>query len=181
MVAPQSSISNVQVPGTALEALVRAVKIEGALHAELKDAGFDPAQIEVSYPLDLYIQCLEIARRHCFPGLTPDLADRQLGRAITSGFLNTLVGKMVAATLRVVGTGRLIDRLARNVALARPDISVEMTRTGERSRRFKIHDLRPMPELMIGSIELGLEINRVTPVVRLLESSDLEYTLEVSW
>lgn len=121
-------MSRAPIPASTFEGLyVRALKPSGELLRELTAAGFNPGRMEPTYPPELWERCIEIARRHTFPGLAREEADERLGRRFNQGFFETLLGSLIKVSIPIVGFNGVVSRLPRTAPTAFPGIQVAVS------------------------------------------------------
>ncbi|HLT31976.1 MAG TPA: DUF2378 family protein [Myxococcaceae bacterium] len=102
------------VDSTLFEAMfVRTLTPTGAFAEELRQTGFDLAQMQPKYPAPIWRRCVEVARRHTYPELPKEEGMRQLGRDFMKGYYGTLLGKVVSAAMPLIGLERTLNRLER--------------------------------------------------------------------
>jgi uncharacterized protein (TIGR02265 family) len=170
------------VAGSAFQGLfVRALPPEPDFHADLKAVGVDVEKLLPQYPVTVWLEALAVARRHFFPGHTVQQADWQLGRLFTQGFLNTMVGRAMGVMLPMLGPARLLDRVERNFAMARPDVRVTVQVVGETERLLLFKDVAPQPDFSGGVIEAGQERARVQAQVTVEDRQATSFVLRVRW
>jgi uncharacterized protein (TIGR02265 family) len=149
-----------------------------ALEAE----GYDPRCPEVDYPMLMWKRCLALARDLVHGELGDEEAYRLLGRKLTEGFTDTLVGRVVAVALPMIGAAHVLERLPRYLAMmGRPDLEVRTVSVGERARRITFMDTHNHPEFLAGAIEAGLERAHVQPIITVEERSHQGFRLLVRW
>lgn len=131
----------------------RALQPTGAFEADLRAAGFDLRQIEPRYATEVWRKCLDAARQHLFPTLTPEQAYRQMGRLFIDGFFQTIIGRMFSAAFPLMGPAAVIKRLPKMWKAARKDIQVEPVEEGERRWRVLFRDRHVLPDFIAGLVE----------------------------
>ncbi|NPC87272.1 DUF2378 family protein [Pyxidicoccus fallax] len=171
------------MPASAFEGLfVRALKAEGRLAQELEALGYRMKQPEMDYPVQLWQRAVALARQEVYPELSEEEAYRQLGRRFITGFAETLIGRMAAVALPMIGPVRALERVPRYLAMmGRPDIEVTLTPAGDRGRRLYLTDRYNRPDLMAGGLERMLELASVQPRITVEERSAEGYRLLVRW
>lgn len=120
------------------ERLIFPVPIEGlwvralskdltpALRERLRAEGLDlSAPLSPAYPVERYEAWLRLTARALQPELSEAEGLRWLGRRFLQGYEQTLLGKAAAATLRLLGPRRGIDRLTRAFATGDNFLSAE--------------------------------------------------------
>ncbi len=175
--------AQLRIPSCVFEGLfVRGMQPHPALAQALAQEGYDPRCPEVDYPVQVWKRCVAIARDLAYGELGDAEAYRILGRKLTEGFVETLVGRVAAVALPMVGPARVIERLPRYLAMmGRPDLTVHLVAMGERARRVSIPDTHNRPELIAGAIEAGLERAHVQPIISVEERSNMGFRLLVRW
>jgi uncharacterized protein (TIGR02265 family) len=189
MLTPQSrrpaetALPEPRVPASVFEGLfVRSLKAEGRLARELEALGYHMKRPEVDYPIQLWQRAVALARLEVYAGLGEEEAYRQLGRQLVAGFADTLVGRVVAVALPMLGPVRALERLPRYLALmGRTDVEVSQTPAGERGRRLYLTDRYNRPDLTAGGLERMLELAHVQPRITVEERGPEGYRLLVRW
>ena len=180
--APVPAFASPLVPASLFEGLfVRGLPANSAFHAALKKMGVDLARLSPQYPVEVWQEAMAVARQHFFAGHPRAKADWQLGRIFAKGFLDTMVGKVIAVTLPMLGTARLVERLPRHMAMGRPDMIVTVTQVGPTERRVNIEALYPLPDFMAGCLEVLMERTKAQPQVEVVARTDMSYVLRVRW
>lgn len=173
----------VRVPSSVLEGLfVRGLKAEGKLARELEALGYDMKRPEMDYPIQLWQRVVALARQEAYPELGDEEAYRQLGRKVTEGFAQTLVGRVAAVALPMIGPVRALERVPRFLAMmGRPDVEVTLSPVGDKGRRIHLTDRYNRPDLMAGGLERMMELAQVQPRITVEERSTEGYRLLVRW
>lgn len=176
---PSASVTR----GTVFEALfVRALKPSGRFAEELRAAGYDPAvPPRAEYPTQVWRRCAEVARRHTFPQLPAAEGERRLGNLFIEGFLQTLAGKMLGATLPLLGPDTLLQKLPRAWVSSQPNLTVTTARVGERHWTVTLREEGILAEHCAGLLEGILRRARVTPELTVVERSGSHCVLAVRW
>jgi uncharacterized protein (TIGR02265 family) len=98
------------------------------------------------------------------------------------GFTQTLVGRVAAVAIPLVGPARVVERLPRYLAMmGRPDLEVRMVPLGERSHSVYIPDVHNRPEFIAGAMEVALELAHVQPIILVEEQSPTGFRLLIRW
>ncbi|MFY1830585.1 DUF2378 family protein, partial [Myxococcus fulvus] len=96
-----------RIPTSVLEGLfVRGLKVSGRLVEELEALGYDIKRPEVDYPVQVFQRAVLLARQEVFGELTDEEAYRRVGRTLVDGFASTLVGRVAAVALPMIGPAR---------------------------------------------------------------------------
>ncbi|MFP2963074.1 DUF2378 family protein [Myxococcus sp. 1LA] len=172
-----------RIPASVFEGLfVRGLQAEARLLRELETLGYDSRRPELDYPVALWQRAVALARRERYAELGDEEAYRQLGRQGTFGFAQTLVGRVAAVALPMIGPARTLERVPRYLAMmGRSDVDVSMSAEGERGRRISLADRYNRPELMAGGLEAMLELANARPRITVEERSSGGYRLFVRW
>lgn len=172
-----------RIPSSVFEGLfVRGLEPHFALSRALAAEGYDPKCPEVDYPIQVWKRCVAQARDLVYAELSDAEAYRLLGRKLAVGFANTLVGRVAAVALPMIGAARVVERLPRYFAMmGRPDLEVQLVAVGERARRITLLDVHNRPELIAGGLEVALEGAHAQPLVSVEDRSHLGFRLLVRW
>lgn len=172
-----------RIPCSVFEGLfVRGLEPNPALAQALAAEGYDPRCPEVHYPVTVWKRCVERARQLAYGELGDLDAYRILGRKLTEGFADTLVGRVAAVALPMIGPARVVERLPRYLAMmGRPDLEVKLVAVGERARSISVPDQYNRPEFIGGALEVALERAHVRPIISVEERSLQGFRLLVRW
>ncbi|HZH13382.1 MAG TPA: DUF2378 family protein [Archangium sp.] len=172
-----------RIPSSVFEGLfVRGLEPNPQLARALVAEGYEPKCPEVDYPVQVWKRCVALARDMAYAELSDADAYRILGRKLTEGFSDTLVGRVAAVALPMIGAARVVERLPRYLAMmGRPDLDVQLVSVGERARRITIPDTHNRPEFIAGALEVALERAHVQPIISVEDRSHLGFRLLVRW
>jgi uncharacterized protein (TIGR02265 family) len=172
-----------EIAGSIFEGLfIRALKVRGPICQRLAAVGFDCQKMEPTYPVDVWRKSVQVAATEYYPTLPLNEAQFQLGSRMLQGYLETLVGKVIAAAMPFLSADTLCKRLPRLIAggnkgMTPPTVTYlepghyQLTLFGEQS----------IPWFTAGTIDASLRANRVTPQV-VVKSSTLEQTMiDIRW
>lgn len=158
----------------------RRLKPTGAFLQDLIQAGYDPARPEVQYPESVLINCIEVARRHAFPELSPKDGEFKVGQELSDGFLgDTLAGKVMAAAMPLVGPERIIRSLPRRFKSGTDGEVPEVEQLGERHWRV-VMGRNATPHMVAGAIQAALSRTGVTANVE-VERAHPRCILVATW
>ncbi len=121
-----------------------ALKPEGAFRDELKAAGFDVDKALPEYPYEVWRQCLMVAARHVFPHEPQDRAFELLGERFIDGYLDTMIGKLIAAALPFLSAKALVQRSPRFCGTGVGGATFDLEWLGEKEAVLKMPEL-PYP------------------------------------
>lgn len=169
--------------GVAFEGLfVRTLQPTGAFAEELRKAGYDPsAPPRPEYPTRVWQACIDVARQHTFPALPRAEGERQLGRRFIDGFFQTLTGKMLGATLPMLGPGMVLQKLKRAWSSSQPSLDCTSEELAPGSWRVTLRERGIMADFCAGLLEGLLKRTRVQAQVAVAERSPEHCALTVRW
>jgi uncharacterized protein (TIGR02265 family) len=180
MSPPADGTSTTQ--GSAVEGMyVRALQPTGAFADELRAMGVDVKRLEPSYPTAVWQASIEVARRHVAAHLPQAAGYQLLGEKFIGGFFDTLVGKMIAVGLPLLGPSRALQRLARTWASAQSNLKVEVLQEAENSWRITLREHAINADFCVGIFVGGLTRTNVKPDVQVLERSAEHCAIQVRW
>jgi uncharacterized protein (TIGR02265 family) len=169
---------------SAFEALRRALgkKLDAPAVQRFKALGVDfDRKLAPAYPLEIALAALRLAGQLHAPGLSENDAMEKLGRAITASFAETMVGKALFATLRVLGTKRGLAGMQRSLRMNNNYVTTKTTELGPNEVEVWCGPIT-FPTYYLGIFAQGLE-NTGTKDVRVeLKASDAQgATYRVRW
>lgn len=177
---PSVSEASGTTEGSAFEALfVHVLQPTGAFALELAEAGFDPDWMQARYPSAVWYRCLDIGRRHTFPGLPPAEGFRRLGQAFMEGYFRTLIGRVVSAALPLYGLQRTLDRLPRVWKGTQPTTEVTVVKDGEHAWHVTLNSPGVIPEFSAGVLEAAAAPVGAKITVEVVTRSPLHCVLRV--
>lgn len=135
----------------------RALKPQGEFADQLRAAGYDLLRPVSKYPTRVWRACLDIAIRHVHPTKPPEVAMRLLGHAFIEGFFDTIVGKLVAVALPLLGPERITQKFPKYWEATRPGVKIDAIAESPTRHRLLFRDPHPMPEFVAGIIEASLQ------------------------
>lgn len=160
---------------------VRALDPRRAFLRELRQAGFNPARLELRYPLELWPRCLEIARRHVHPTLPHEEAMRALGTEFIKGYYATRIGRVNVAAMPLLGLERTLERVPRVLQLYVPSLEVALEQLEPGRWRLELREAILDPDFCAGMIEAGAEPFEVPFTVEVLERTPESAVLELRY
>jgi uncharacterized protein (TIGR02265 family) len=184
--------SPLTLPPLGVEPMTRAILFEGLfvhglprdelLEAQLREVGFDREDLLPQYPLKLFRQCLDLACRHFYPGLTVEEGKRRLGQQFAQGFLQTVLGRVVSVSLPLLGPVRFLKKFPEHLAFDSSPIVVNVVQVSERQFRMEFRTgVGLSPHFLRGLLEEGLRMARSTPTVRVAQTSSISFDLHITW
>lgn len=178
-----SGSNELTISQSAFEGLFgRVLKPQGAFREALKRVGYDMDREVPAYPLATWDAALKVAARHAHAGVPQDEALRRLGAAFLGGFFETITGRLVSATLPMLGADTLMKKLPRPWAAAAPGTVVETRQLAPGRWEIQVRHPSPQPDFDTGMLTTLLGRVRARDVaVHFVERRPDGYTAEVRW
>ncbi|MCY1080878.1 DUF2378 family protein [Archangium lansingense] len=179
----QDSFSGRATQGSFFEGLfVHSLKASGPFADALRECGYDPRHPKAIYPIEVWNAALEVAWRHCYPGMAREAAYREMGRQLGLGFLRTWMGKVVDMGLPMLGPDRLMARVPSLLALDTFRYDVKVLPLGQRQYRVSIRkDPDAKPDLIAGLLDAGLGRTGVRATTTVTMRNGQDFDVDVSW
>jgi uncharacterized protein (TIGR02265 family) len=178
--AAATAASAAYVEGSILESLFqRALRPTGAFAEDLRKAGYDVDRPEPRYPLEVLSRTLAVACRHAYPGKTEPEALHALGLRFGAAFYETIIGKVIGATMPMLGPDRIIQSLPKRMKVGTDD-PCTVERVSERSWRIRVGP-SIIPHFAAGAVDATLRHARVQSNVTVEGRDSRGATLLASW
>lgn len=162
--------------------LVRVVRPEGPLAQELARVGWPPPAPAPRYATQLWRSVLEVASRHAFPALSREAALRALGQRWVEAFFETTGGRLIGATLPLMGPERAVRLLPRYIMMVRSGVDAVARAEGPGRWVLEVRERLPSPHFVSGYIEAGMQRTGATGGrVEVLEQRPDGYRLRLTW
>ena len=167
----------------AFEALfTRVVRPEGPLAHELAAVGWPPPAPAARYTTQLWRAVLDVACRHAFPGLPREAALRALGERWVDAFFHTATGRLIGATLPLVGPERAVRLLPRYMMMTHSGVDVVARAEGPGRWLLEARQRLPSPHFTAGYVQGGLRrTGAAGERVEVLEHGPGGYRLRLAW
>lgn len=137
---------------------VRALDAQGPLEQELRERGFDRRRPRARYTSQVFRDCLEVARRHRYPDLTPAEGLRALGRDFIAGFRQTILGSVMTAALPLLGPRSMLTKVPARLQRLRSDMIVTVEQRSPDDFVLTAQDPQPVGDFFVGALEAGLRL-----------------------
>jgi uncharacterized protein (TIGR02265 family) len=161
---------------------IHGLRADAALAAQLRAEGVDLAALKLEYPVRVFNRCVERAGAHVYPGLPVEEARRQLGRVFIEGFAQTLLGKVVAVGMPLLGPVRYLKRFQDHLHMDSSPLRVTPVQLSERAFRMEFRNgVEVTPHFMAGLLEAGLRFTRTEARVVAEELSPMSFDLHITW
>ena len=172
------------VRGSALEALlVRMLHPTGRFAEELRAAGYDPSAPPLpEYPRAVWVACVQLSSRHLFPSLPPEEGMRMVGQCFVASYRQTLTGKLMSATLPMMGARTVMLRMPRVWADIQPGLRLQVKELSPCEWTFTFEEQGLLTDFCTGILDGVLAMVRVrNPEVMLLERAPDRCVARARW
>ncbi len=160
----------------------RALHPTGAFADALRDAGYDLSRPLPRYPTHIWHACLEVARRHAFGSLPEAEGYRRMGHRFIEGWFETIIGKLIAVGLPLLGPERALERTPRSWSAAQPDLKVELRKVAARHWEATLREHGVLPDFCAGLLEASARVAGAPGAsVTVRERGPDHCVLEVRW
>lgn len=161
---------------------IHGLKAEGALVEVLRAEGVDLRALKLEYPMRVFNRCVDRAGAHVYPGLPAEAARRQLGRVFIQGFAQTLLGKVVAVGMPLLGPVRYLKRFQDHLHMDSSPLRVTPVQVGERAFRMEFRNgVEATPDFMAGLLEEGLRYTRTEARIVPERLGPMSFDLHITW
>ena len=90
---------------------MQALQPQGAFKERLREKGFDLDHQRTSYPIGVWVTCLDVTSAELYPGQPRAVAWQHIGYRFVEGYFRTLVGRMIASMLPFMSAKRFMGRV----------------------------------------------------------------------
>jgi len=169
--------------GTFEGLFVKELEVQGPIVAKLKEIGFDPARMEISYPVETWRKSLQLASMEYYPKLSPADGEFQLGARMVQGYFRTIVGKVIQAAMGFLSPDMLCVRLPRFFSSGVVgDVKTPVTsKVGDRHYTVTLYGDQGVPWFTAGAVDAALRMTKVSPSVRVAEVKPDNFTIDITW
>lgn len=179
---PSTSTVSMTENGTFEGLFHRALRPEGAFTEALRAAGYDPARPQPRYPTTVWHACLEVARRHEYAHLSKEEGERALGHRFIDGWFETIIGKIIAVGLPLLGPDGTLQRAHRNWAASQPDLHITMRKVAERHWEAALQGAGVRADFAAGLLEAAVRrAGATTAAVTVRERGPTTCVLDARW
>ncbi|QSQ22381.1 DUF2378 family protein [Pyxidicoccus parkwayensis] len=161
---------------------VKGLRAEGVLADLLLAEGVDVRDLETEYPIRVLNRCVDVACGHLFPDLPLEDARLRVGRSFVQGFVQTLMGRVVAAGLPMLGPVRYLKRFPDHVLMDGSPLRVTLVQVGERSFRMEFrNEFLVMSGFMTGVLQEWLKLTHTEATITTERHSPMSFDLHIAW
>lgn len=143
--------------GSVFEALARIVTVSRpSLVAPLKQLGVDVHKLQAAYPAEMWKAATDLVAKDLFPEFSPQVAAYRLGRVFIESYFQTLIGRALSATLKILGPARSFNRVSRSFRTANNFTEDRVLTHGPNDYELWINELH-VPYVNQGVLQGALE------------------------
>lgn len=159
-----------------------AVAPTSAFAEELRRVGYDLERRDARLDVLVWVDAVDVAARHVYPGLPRDEAWVRLGRRFIEGYFQTLVGAGIAAVLPLMTARRFVERVPSFLRTGLGGSTADVELTAERAAVLTLHGPHERSAyLMAGVLEGCFERLGVTGTFRPSVVEGVTTRLELAW
>lgn len=160
----------------------KVLKPNGAFRDELKTVGFDVERIQPEYPMQVWVDCLDVTAKHRHPGVERFAAWRLIGRDFITGFLETIAGRLVAVAFPFLSPKTLVDRSPRFMRLGVKELEAKVTWRSANEAHLTLNGPHlGAAHLLAGVVEVCFERLKVKPTISAKNLDGIDGELVVTW
>jgi uncharacterized protein (TIGR02265 family) len=139
-----------------VESLFRGLgdRVTPALKEKVRAQGIDlDRKLLPAYPKALWVAVVDTVARELAAGAPLADARRALGHAITAGFQETTLGKIMEPGVRLIGVRRMLGRLPKMLSMSNNFLKVAVIDVQPNVVRVEVNEAVPSAEFLTGVIE----------------------------
>jgi uncharacterized protein (TIGR02265 family) len=160
----------------------KVLRPEGGFRERLKAAGYDIGAPLAAYPMQVWVDCLDVTWKEKFPHLERFAAWQAIGRLFIEGYLETLVGRLVAVALPFLTPRGFLQRAPRFMNAGLEGATAEVVFREEREAVVTLRGPHAGAAWVLsGVIAVCLERLGVTPSVTPGPLEGIDSQVLVSW
>ncbi|MFP2907598.1 DUF2378 family protein [Pyxidicoccus sp. 3LFB2] len=161
---------------------LRGLHADGALANLLRAEGVELRSLDAEYPIRVVNRCLDVTCEYLYPDLPIEDARLRLGRIFVQGFVQTLMGRVVAAGLPMLGPVRYLKRFPDHVLMDGSPLRVTLVELGERTFRMEFrNEFQVQSGFMSGVLLEWLKLARAEATITTERHSPMSFDLHITW
>jgi uncharacterized protein (TIGR02265 family) len=168
----------------AVDGLVRALgeHLDEPAKDTLRELGLDLRRpLEPGYPLETWFKVMRFGAGLIAPGRPEAEQFELLGRRFVDGYEQTLVGRALLASMRVLGPRRMLERMNRNFRSGNNYTETQLVPRGPNDFELSFNQVKS-PEFYRGMLLAGLGRTGATGLaIQLVRHDDQGTTFRVTW
>jgi uncharacterized protein (TIGR02265 family) len=154
------------------------------LKARLRALGMDlDKPLLPAYPREAWARCIELCAPFAFPLERREVAWRKLGERMIDGYQETMIGRAMFATLRLLGPRRMLQRAQKNFRSGNNYTEARITDVGPTVMDAWFNEVdEVLRHFTVGLLLAGMRAGgALEPQVERLHADAQGVTLRASW
>lgn len=149
----------------------------------LRAAGLDLGKkLQPAYQLRVWVESIDIAAAALFPDQPRAVALRTMGKILVTGFQETLVGRALFATLRLIGMKRALARTTKNFRSANNYTDARLTELAPTHFHLWMNINEEPAELTEGIVQAALTaVGGKNVALKIAERNAEGVTFDITW
>jgi uncharacterized protein (TIGR02265 family) len=136
-----------------------------------------------AYPRDTWARCIDACAPFGFPLERREVAWRKLGERMVDGYQETMIGRAMFSTLRLLGPRRMLQRAQKNFRSGNNYTDVRLTEVGPTALDVWFNEVdEVLRHFTVGLVLAGMRVGgALEPRVELVHADTEGITLRASW
>ena len=158
--------------------------VPAELKVKLRALGVDlDKPLLPAYPRDTWARCIELSAPFSFPLERREVAWRKLGERMVDGYQDTMIGRAMFSTLRLLGPRRMLQRAQKNFRSGNNYTDVRLTEVGPTVLDVWFNEVdEVLRHFTVGLVTAGMRAGgALEPRVELVHADTEGITLRASW
>ncbi|HEX8538114.1 MAG TPA: DUF2378 family protein [Cystobacter sp.] len=158
--------------------------VPAALKEKLRAAGVDlDKPLLPAYPVQTWSQCITLSAPVVFPNELPSVAWHKLGERMIDGYQETMIGRAMFASLRLLGPRRMLLRAKRSFRSGNNYTEVEFTDVSETEMDLWFNETHEvLRHFTAGLVMAGMRMGGAElPRVGILHTDARGVTFRATW
>ena len=149
-------MSELTMDGSVMEGLfVRELKPSGPFKDALAKIGFDMDKLQPKYTEEIFRKAIEVATSYSYPTVTQHAAHFSLGERLIAGYFSTILGRVTAGIIPVIGAKRTLSRIAQLWQVPQPGMKIS-AREGPEAWVVSFQNVAMSADLVAGIIQAAI-------------------------
>jgi uncharacterized protein (TIGR02265 family) len=158
--------------------------VPAVLKNQLRGVGVDlDKPLLPAYPVKAWSQCISLCAPVAFPNELPSVAWHKLGERMIDGYQETMIGRAMFASLRLLGPRRMLQRAKRSFRSGNNYTEVEFTDVSETEMNLWFNETDDvLRHFTAGLVLAGMRMGGAElPKVGILHTDSRGVTFRASW
>lgn len=164
---------------------IKSLKATGAFAEALCEAGYDPDHPATKYPVAVFLNLMDVTRRHLFPDLPPSEGYRRVGRLLVASYIEGgISGKLWAKAFPIIGPDLAIRGVEKFTSAGSNYLLAKVTKVGDKHWHVAFRQTGGMPgHFIAGTAEYALGLAGTPPGLKVVVTKDEaeELELDITW